>query len=324
RSQRGRPGSQNREDEARRVSSRTPTLPVPLQVSLRTTDTPRMATHGRIILLVFVVLLAGCAQDDNAAGTSVAPSTSSTTTAAPAMDATTTPTAPTTTTTEPPTMTTAPTTTSTDPESTTIGFDPDQVLPGSFGTVGDLMSLSDMYNIDPLDAQILSSFAIDGDEEVLANRGMEAGVLESLTITYSGDITVWDFGGGYREVLRGDESFYLDEDGTWHENDRWEWPGMGPFYEWTFVQGIAPGCLEFRAEIIGLEDVAGATTLHVRCTWDEGDPEGTGSSDVWIGEQGHVMKSVSESWQDPSFGFITVWEVTGLDVQPTGPLPPGW
>ncbi|MGB5565181.1 MAG: hypothetical protein WBN93_02525 [Acidimicrobiia bacterium] len=282
-----------------------------------------MATHGRILLLVFGLLLAGCGQDDQAADTSATPSTSSTTRVAPAVDPTTS-TAPATTVTVAPTTTTTPTTTSTGPESTTIGFDPDQVLPGSFGTVGDLISLSDMFRVNPLDAQILSYIAIDGDEKVLADQGMEAGIWASLTITYSGDITVWDFGGGYREVLRGDESFYLDEDGTWHENDRWEWPGMGPFYEWTFVQGIAPGCLEFRAEIIGLEDVAGATTLHIRCTGNEGDPEGTGSSDVWIGEQGHVMKSVSESWQDPSFGFITVWEVTGLDVQPTGPLPPGW
>ena len=222
------------------------------------------------------------------------------------------------------TTATTPTTTSTGPETTTIGFDPDQVLPGSFGTVSDLISLSGNFSINPLDAQILSYVAIDGDEEALADQDMEAGIWESVAITYFGDTTVWDFDGGYREVLRGDESFYLDEDGAWHENDRWEWPPMGPFYEWSHVQGIAPGCLESGAEIIGLEDVAGATTLHIRCTLDGGDPDGTGSSDVWIGEQGHVMKSVSESWQDPSFGFITVWEVTGLDVQPTGPLPPGW
>jgi hypothetical protein len=279
-----------------------------------------------ILGMVFVLLLAGCAQGDTSADTSVAASTSSTTTVAPTADSTTTSTvAATTVTAAATTTTTTAATTTTDPETAAeTVVDPDQELPGSFGTVGDLLSLTDIFNIDPLDAQILSYLAVDGDEDALAKQGVDAGIWASVTITYSGDITIWDFDGEYRVVQRGDESFYLDEDGSWNENDGWEWPPIGPSYEWIHAQGIAPGCLELGAEVVGLEEIAGATTLHIRCTFDEEGQGGTGFSDVWIGEQGHVMKSLSEWWEDPSFGFIDVWEVTGLDVEPSGPLPPGW
>jgi len=42
-----------------------------------------------------------------------------------------------------------------------------------------------------------------------------------------------------------------------------------------------------------------------------------------IGEEGHVMKSTYEQTFDAG-GFFWDWEVTSLDVEPTGPLPPGW
>lgn len=276
--------------------------------------------------LMVVLLLASCGRA--AAPTSAEDRSADTTT----LPASTTPPATTAATVAPQATTLAPATTSPSPETTsttlmettTTGGIVDVVLPGPFGTMSELLSLSDMFSVDPLDAQIVSYFALDGDEEFLASLDDEARLRESVTITYFGEMTIWDFPGGYREVSRSGESFYLDEDGSWYDNDRWEWPPMGPFYEWDFVQGMAPGCIEFGAEVLGLEDVAGATTLHIRCTVDGEDQSQQGFSDVWIGEQGHVMKSYSESWEDPSFRIISSWEVTGLDVAPDGPLPPGW
>lgn len=192
-------------------------------------------------------------------------------------------------------------------------------MPEPFHSLAHLRDLTDMFSVDPLDAQIYSYLAITGESAYLADEGLVGGVQESVTITYAGDMTVWDFPDGFREVLRGEESFvYSPDTEDWHINDRWEWPVFGPDYEWRFVQPIAPACIDHDPEVIGVQAVAGVRSLHIKCVEDGGVAE------VWIGEEGRVLKSVVEIWEDPKFGLILGWEVTELDVPPGEPLPPGW
>lgn len=288
-----------------------------------------MATHGRLSLLVLVLLLASCGQDDQTADTGATPSTSSTTTIAPAVDPTTTSTAPgTTTTTRVPATTTSVTTASTTPETTTtVGASTGQQLPGSFGSVGELRSLVDVSAFSPLDAQIVSSQSMSTDEDYAASMGAP---LESLwdysvsaTITHFGDVTVWDHDDGVREVERHGQRMVLLEPGKWQDNGGSPRLPLGPIFDWTEFQSSAIECIEFDPEVIGLEQIAGATTLHLRCAGDDEALELHISLDVWIGEEGQVMKSMYEQTSDAG-GFFWDWEVTTLDVEPTGPLPPGW
>ena len=87
---------------------------------------------------------------------------------------------------------------------------------------------------------------------------------------------------------------------------------------------MARECIETGAEVVGLEESIGVTTLHIRCALDGGDRGGTGSQDVWIDQGGWVMRAAREFWHEPQFGVGLRWEVTGLDVEPSGPLPPDW
>ncbi|MGB5731070.1 MAG: hypothetical protein WBN24_05630 [Acidimicrobiia bacterium] len=286
-----------------------------------------MATHGRIILLVFVVLLAGCGQDNTVAATRAtvkeAPTTTgATTTLAPTTSAA----APTTTVTmAPTTTTTATTTTSTVPDTTTTTIPhADQILPGSFGTMGELYSRTNPDRLYPLIGQVVSSIGFASNENDQPTQDPPEWGWAAMTITQSERLTLWDYGTGYREVVRpGSPYLYLAEDGTWHEIDD-EGSIFSPITEWRDAQGLAARCIELGAETVGLEEVIGVTTLHIRCPVDGGDRGGAGSLDVWIDERGYVMKGAYEFWEEPEFGVGLRWEVTGLDVEPSGPLPPGW
>ena len=176
-----------------------------------------------ILGMVFVLLLAGCAQDDNSADTGVTPSTSSTTTVAPAADTTTTSTVAST------TVTAATTTTTMDPETTaTTVPHADQVLPGSFGTIAELYGRLPSGRYGP-NAQVENSIGLAVGEDDRAGEGSPEWDWGSLTITYFEDLAVYDYEGGHREVRPfGGWYLVLDEDGTWHEADGDEVASMGP------------------------------------------------------------------------------------------------
>lgn len=196
-------------------------------------------------------------------------------------------------------------------------------LPKPFGTVEELMLRTGYFAFEPRDAKIESYMGVDGDLEVLAEHDMEAGPIDPImTITYYGDMVVWDFGDGYREVSRGGES-YVFSDGEWSPNERWEWPPMGPFYEWDHVQGSVEGCVELGAELVGVDEIAGVPSVHIRCTYPD-DAAWWGSSNIWVAADGQVMKAYSVAGEEPGFGFTTSWEVIAVDVPPDPPLPPGW
>ena len=168
------------------------------------------------------------------------------------------------------------------------------------------------------DAQISSYIAVSGNEEDLAGLDVAAGIFESMTITYYSDVTVWDYPEGFREVEINGEFLYQAEDGTWQDSDRFEWPPFGPLPEWDFAQATASSCVESDPEQIGAEEIAGVVTLHLKCGFDES------GVDVWVDQNGLVMKLVIEE-AEPGTSLLlqTVWEVTALDVEPDGPLPPG-
>jgi hypothetical protein len=193
--------------------------------------------------------------------------------------------------------------------------------------MGKLWSLVDISTFSPLDAQIVSSQSMSTDEDYAASVGAppdsswEYSV--SATITHFGDVTVWDHEDGIREVERHGQRMVLLEPGKWQDNGSSGWLLLGPIFDWTEFQNSAIECIEFDPAVIGLEQIAGATTLHIRCAGDDEASDIHISHDVWIGEEGHVMKSMYEQLSDAG-GFFWDWEVTGLDVQPTGPLPPGW
>jgi hypothetical protein len=279
-----------------------------------------------ILGMVFVLLLAGCAQGDTSADTSVAASTSSTTTVAPTVDSTTTSTvAATTVTAAATTTTTIAATTTTDPETTaTTVPHTDQVLPGSFGTIAELYRGLPSGRSWP-NAQVVASLGFAVGEDDTASEVPPEWDWGSLTITYFEDLTVYDYEGGHREVRpRGGWYLVLADDGSWHEADDGEASMFAPVLEWEDVQNMARGCIEAGAEVVGLEESVGVTTLHIRCGIDGGDRGGVGSADVWIDEGGYVMRTDSEFWEEPQFGMGVRWEVIGLDVEPSGPLPPDW
>ena len=143
----------------------------------------------------------------------------------------------------------------------------------------------------------------------------------SATITHFGDVTVWDFDDGIREVHRKGQKMVLVDSGKWQDNGSSS--VLAPTFDWSELQTSAIECIEFGPEVIGLEQIAGSTTLQIRCAGDEDALDLHISHNVWIGERGHVMKSRYERTHDAG-GIFWNWEVTGLDVEPTGPLPPGW
>ena len=146
-----------------------------------------------------------------------------------------------------------------------------------------------------------------------------------MNITYFEGLTVWDTEGGYRAVERhGSPQMYLAEDGTWYESELMRGTIFGFPMEWGDAQFMAASCIEQGAEVVGLDTTAGVTTLHIRCQLGGRSRSEPGSADVWISDRGYVMKSLYELFEDPASGIAYVWEVTGLDVEPTGPLPPGW
>lgn len=274
-----------------------------------------------ILGMVFVLLLAACGQDDSSSDAGVTPSTASTTTVAPAENTTTTSTGAAT------TVTAAVTTTTTGPgPAAEILVDTDQELPGSFGTVGDLLSLVlPRVTVAKGSIQVVSSLGFTVGEDNTVSEAPPEWDWGSLTITYFEDLTVYDYEGGHREVRpRGGWFLVLADDGSWHEADDGEASVFAPILEWEDVQNMARGCIEAGAEVVGLEESVGLTTLHIRCALDGGDRGGIGSQDIWIDERGRVMRADSEFWEEPQFGMGVRWEVTGLDVEPTGPLPPGW
>ena len=186
-----------------------------------------------------------------------------------------------------------------------------------FPTIEELIILTRAFPAF-VDAQVTSFVAVYGDEEELEALGREGGVVESMTITYFGDLTVWDLPGGFREVRSDSGLLYLSEDGTWLESDRFEWPPFGPLAEWEFAQSAASQLFESDPEVVGFEQVVGVPTLHLREVVDEA------SVDLWVDASGLVMKLITEAIkEDPSLRLQIVWEVTGLDVKPEGPLPPG-
>ncbi|MGB5168913.1 MAG: hypothetical protein WBN35_11690 [Acidimicrobiia bacterium] len=269
-----------------------------------------MATLRRIILLVLVLLLAGCGQDDQTADTSATPSTSSTTTVAPTVESTT-------------TTTPAPTTTA----ATTTVPHADQVLPGSFGTMGELYSRTNPDRHYPLNSQVQISFGRGEREDPMASPDSEQWNWEwiTMTITYFEDLTILESDNGYREVSRPRGPYMvLAEDGTWYDISEEEGSYFGPPLEWADVQREAGECIESGAEVVGLEEVVGVATLHVSCELEDRSPRGDFSQDLWVGEYGRVMKSVSVFWDEPLSGGGYRWEVVGLGVEPSGPLPPGW
>ena len=190
-----------------------------------------------------------------------------------------------------------------------------KAIPDDFPSLEQLAGLVGPFS-DEIDAQISSSIAMYGDEEDLAALGVEAGVLVSMTITYFGDLTVWDYPDGVREVKVVGEYLYRADDGTWQESERFEWPPFGPLPEWHVAQVAASSCLEADPDLAGSEEVAGVVTVHVSCGGD------TGSIDVWLDKTGVVMKLVIlEPEPDTSLRLETVWEVTSLNIEPEGPLP---
>ena len=300
-----------------------PELParIPLQVQHRTTDTSPMATHGRIILLVFVVLLAGCGQDDNGSdphqrqGTphppEQLPHSSNNFTVIPTVRIH-----------------------NNDhagadhnrPSTTTVPY-ADQVLPGSLGTMGELYSRTNPDRHYPLNSQVQISFGRGEREDPMASPDSEQWNWEwiTMTITYFEDLTILESDNGYREVSRPRGPYMvLAEDGTWYDISEEEGSYFGPPLEWADVQREAGECIESGAEVVGLEEVVGVATLHVSCELEDRSPRGDFSQDLWVGEYGRVLKSVSVFWDEPLSGGGYRWEVTSLGVEPTGPLPPGW
>lgn len=287
-----------------------------------------MAARRPIILLVLVLLLAGCGQDDTVAATLTTAKEAPTTTRATTTIAPTTSTvAPTTTVTMAPTTTTTVTTTpATVPESTTTTIPHvDQVLPGSFGTMGELYARTNPDSLYPLNAQVVNSLGFCEGEEEVAKRGPDAWEWVSVNITHFEGLTVWEAEGGFRAVEMHDRpQMYLAEDGTWYEDEGGEGNPFGFPMEWGDAQFLAASCIEQGAEVVGLDTTAGVATLHIKCQLGGRSRSEPGSADVWISDEGYVMKSFAELFDDPASGIAYVWEVTGLDVEPTGPLPPGW
>ena len=172
--------------------------------------------------------------------------------------------------------------------------------PEGFPTVEELANLASPF-LDEIDAQISSFVAVYGNDDDLEELGVEGGVVESMTITYFGDVTVWDYPAGFREVSFEGELLYLSEDGTWQVRDSFEWPPFGPLPEWGIASAIASDVFEADPEVIGFEGVAGVPTLHLAV--------------------GDNAASVEEGEEGTSLRLQTVWEVTGLDIEPEGPLP---
>lgn len=278
--------------------------------------------------LLLAVALAGCGGRGIAAGDSHEMPAPATTTPSTTTPSTTTPST-TAVMIEAPSMatTSAPSRTSTAPPvsttSATATPSEDVELPGSFGTLSDLRVIVDAFNFEPIDAQFISTLGIEGDEEYLAALEIEAGIHESVTITYYRDMTVWDYPDGFREVLTGGEYLYENEQGDWVPSDSFEWPPMGPIYEWYEAQSWAEDCIDRGPEVLGIEEIVGLATLHVRCSEPTAVTDNTSHADLWISEGGLVMKAYAESWVEPSAALVTSWEVTGVDVPPSGPLPPG-
>lgn len=278
-----------------------------------------MAIQGRIILLVLVVLLAGCAQDDTVVDTNAASETSPTTTVAPTTTTTTS------TTTTPSTTTTAATTTSASSNaSTTTTTRADQLLPAPFGTMDELYELVNPDRLYPMNTRVVNSIGFSEGEKAVAEYGPDAWEWWSLTITHFEGLTVWESDDGHRAARkRGELEMFLDEDGTWYTDDT-EGNPFGFPMEWEHAQFTATSCIDHGAEAVGFEEIVGSRTLHIACQFDVGGRGSTGSQDVWIDEHGYVMKSYSEIFDGPASGVTYVWEVTGLNIEPTGPLPPGW
>lgn len=280
-----------------------------------------MAAQGRIILLFLVVLLAGCGQDDTVVDAGAASETSSTTTVAPTTTATV---APTTTIVA---TTTTSTTASVDPPETTTTVDPGagHELPGPFTSLDELRALVDASTFIPLDARAVSLWSVATDEEyaesIDAPPEAVMNAAMSATITHFGDLTVWDPDGGHRNVRREGQTMALVRPDKWQDSGSNPLVTSGPFFEWTEFQRSAAECLEYGPEVIGLEQIAGVNTLHLRCAGS--DEFSHISHDVWIGEQGHVMKSIYELTSE-AVDHMSTWEVVSLDVERPTPLPPGW
>jgi hypothetical protein len=277
-------------------------------------------------LLMLALAVAGCggrgtATEDSRELPAAATTTATTPTRALEALSTTTTSAPSTTTTSAPSTTSTALPTST--TSTTTAPLHDIELPDSFGTMEELKGRVDAFRFEPIDAQFISSLGIEGDDEYLAAAGLEEGVQESLTITYYHDMTVWDYPNGFREVLTGGEYLYQDEQGDWVPSDQFEWPAMGPIYEWDEAQSWAEGCIEFGPEVLGIEEIVGLPTLHIKCSEPTAAADNTSYADLWISEEGLVMKAYAESWAEPSAALVTSWEAIGVDVPPGDPLPPG-
>jgi len=149
--------------------------------------------------------------------------------------------------------------------------------------------------------------------------------LGSVDITYFEGLTIWGTEGEYRAVERhGSPQMYLAEDGTWYESEHDVETIFGFPMKWEDAQFMAASCIEQGAEVVRLDTTAGVATLHIKCQLGGRSRSEPGSADVWISDSGYAMKIHYELFEDPASGIAYVWEVTGLDVEPTGPLPPGW
>lgn len=176
-------------------------------------------------------------------------------------------------------------------------------------------------------ARISSRIEILLSPDEAETRGIDTVSLDQaeITITYFDGITVWDYAGGYREVSLPDgELLFLDQDGTWTESSRFEWPPGGPLGEWRFAQGMASDVIT-ASEAVGYEMLADIPTLRLH--WFPSPDDTTGdeivewTSDVWLDATGTVIRLVTGASAD-GIPIFLVWDVETLSPDLTGPLPP--
>lgn len=191
--------------------------------------------------------------------------------------------------------------------------------PAEFPTVEDLVVWADGFiNPGHRRAVITSYLGPKGDPvEVIAGGMMfDLAFGTMMTITYFDGVTVWDYGGGVREVSAPDVGFVtLGIDGEWTESGDDQWPALTPFRDQFDVQTMAAGVLA-EGELVGYERIAGVDTIRVSYS------DAEAGADVWVNADALVIRLIYDLGdpEDPAT-FSYTWNVETLDAKLSEPLP---
>lgn len=213
---------------------------------------------------------------------------------------------------------------------TALGLQPGVPIdaPGDFPPLSDLEAMLEnpFHGPEHDRARISSRIEILLSPEEAEAVGIDLVLLDQaeITITYFDGIKVWDYPGGYREVSLPDgELLFLDQDGTWKESSRFEWPPGGPLGEWRFAQSMASDRIT-ESEALGYEMLADIPTLRLH--WFPSPDDTTGdeavgwTSDVWLDATGTVIRLVTGAPAD-GIPIFLIWDIETLSPKLTGPLP---